>query len=313
MIKIENLPEEIWIKTENAVKLSTSLEYKYIKCLHDYNAFDMAKEYDGKGSPIGGESDEIAIQHFAYRFVNSGTRITHIILDPDKKFSKIQEDIFATFSQGRISILDLASGTGGHILSLLTTIVELRKNRLIPTLPIHIYILAADISPKALEIYEKILDDIKPYLIEFGLIIYFDKMIWDACSPSNTNTLMNKFFSNTEPIDINEYYVITSAFSGFAGREENFLTIKRSLEHIAERLSSEYSTFLWIEPNTKKSDKFHKYIALLFNNLLDTFIIWIGLKTETKNQYSWWEPLKNIVIPTGQANVKIYKRDNEEF
>ena len=243
MIKKDKLPKELWISEDNAVKLNNILENKYINCLHEYNAFEIAKDFDGKRSPIGGEDDDIAIEHFACMFVNSGTRVTHITLDPDKKFSKIQEDIFATFSQGNISILDLACGSGGHILSLSTTILELRKSLLLPTLPINIHILAADISPKALEIYEKLLKELTPHLLSYGIIINFDTMIWDACSRSDTNILMNKFFSNTLNIDINEYYVITSAFSGFAGNEDNFSAIKRSLEHISERLSDKYSTF----------------------------------------------------------------------
>lgn len=312
MINSNDLPEELWLHHEQAVKLCTELETKYIGHLHKYDAYNLAKAYDGKSHPIGGSSATEAIEHFAYRFVNSSTRVIHITLDPDKKFSNIQIDIFSTFSKGNISILDLACGTGGHILSLLTTLVELRLKKLLPTLPLNIHILAADISPTALQIYQSLLNDLEPYLRNTGIRVIYHTYIWDACIPMQTSQLMDKLFSTTRDISINEYYVMTSAFSGFAGNEVNFSQIERSLQHITERLGSKISTFLWIEPDTTKAKKFLAFLSKVFESIQDFFVqLFIENNATSSNTYSWWEPIKEEVITRGNVTVKLYKRNNE--
>lgn len=312
MINSNDLPEELWLHNEQAVKLCTELETKYIEHLHKYNAYELAKTFDGTSHPIGGLSATEAIEHFAYRFVNSSTRVIHITLDPDKKFSNIQIDIFSTFSKGNISILDLACGTGGHILSLLTTLVELRLKRLLPTLPLNIHILAADISPTALQIYQSLLHDLEPYLLHSGIRVKYHTYEWDACIPIQTSQLMDKLFSTTRDISINEYYVITSAFSGFAGSEANFLQIERSLQHITERLGSKDSTFLWIEPNTTKANFFLRSLGKIFEDIQDFFVqLFTENNSTSSNTYFWWEPIKKEVIERGNVTVKLYKRTNE--
>lgn len=312
MINSNDLPEELWLHNEQAVKLCTELETKYIEHLHEYNAYELAKTSDGRSNPIGGSGATEAIEHFAYRFVNSSTRVIHITLDPDKKFSNIQIDIFSTFSKGNISILDLACGTGGHILSLLTTLVELRLKKLLPTLPLNIHILAADISPKALEIYQSLLHNLEPYLLNAGIRVTYHTYEWDACNSMQTSQLMDDFFSKTSKISINEYYVMTSAFSGFAGSDVNFSQIERSLQHITERLGSKYSTFLWIEPNSTKANFFLRSLGKIFEDIQDFFVqLFIENNATSSNTYCWWEPIKKEVIRRGNVTVKLYKRNNE--
>ncbi|WP_263831992.1 class I SAM-dependent methyltransferase [Sulfurospirillum oryzae] len=311
MINSNDLPEELWLHNEQAVKLCTELETKYIEHLHKCNAYELAKTSDGKSHPIGGSGATEAIEHFAYRFVNSSTRVIHITLDPDKKFSNIQIDIFSTFSKGNISILDLACGTGGHILSLLTTLVELRLKKLLPTLPLNIHILAADISPKALEIYQSLLHDLEPYLLNAGIRVIYSTYEWDACSSIQTSSLMDTFFEITSTISSNEYYVITSAFSGFAGNETNFTRIERSLQHITDRLGTKNSTFLWIEPDGKDAKKFLGLLNRIFENIKDFFVQIFEERESISHTYCWWEPIKKEVIKKGNVSIKLYKRNNE--
>lgn len=312
MINSNDLPEELWLHNKQAVKLCTELETKYIEHLYKYNAYDLAKEYDGKSHPVGGLTEDETIKHFAYRFVNSSTRVIHITLDPDKKFANIQIDLFSTFSKGNISILDLACGTGGHILSLLTTLGELRLKKLLPTLPLNIHILAADISPTALQIYQSLLNHLKPYLLNTGINVEYHTYEWDACNPMKTSKLMDYFFSTTRHISVNEYYVMTSAFSGFAGNEVNFSQIERSLQHITERLGTKYSTFLWVEPDTTGAKKFLSFLSKVFESIQDFFVqLFIENNATSSNTYSWWEPIKKDVIKKGNVTVKLYKRNNE--
>lgn len=311
VINPNDFPKELWLHNEQAVKLCTELETKYIEHLHEYNAYELAKTFDGKSHPIGGSSTTEAIEHFAYRFVNSSTRVIHITLDPDKKFSNIQIDIFSTFSKGNISILDLACGTGGHILSLLTTLVELRLKKLLPTLPLNIHILAADISPTALEIYQSLLHDLEPYLLHAGIRIIYHTYEWDACFVIQTSVLMDEFFNLTNTTLVNEYYVITSAFSGFASTKDNFTRIESSLRHITERLGSRNSTFLWIEPDGKDAKKFLGSLNRIFENIKDFFVQIFEERESISHTYYWWEPIKQEVIKRGNVSIKLYKRNNE--
>lgn len=77
-------------------------------------------------SVVGGEDAAGALQHFARKFVLSSARVQFVALGPGGHFEPISTDLRAFFQDGRVTILDIACGSGGGLLGLLGTMAELR-------------------------------------------------------------------------------------------------------------------------------------------------------------------------------------------
>ena len=161
MLPTKDIPKEIWQK--RMLHLPKSLQKTYKLLLQKYDRWDMAlSSIDPSKNPIGGISEAETLEHFARRFGVSSSRLNGLVIDPDSAFSDIPDDIISSFSEGRITILDLACGTGAVGLSILSTVSVLRSHNKLPKLPLDVRILGGDCSALALDIYMQMINsDIK--------------------------------------------------------------------------------------------------------------------------------------------------------
>ena len=77
------------------------------------------------------------------------TRVQCVLLDPHDAFDEISHELLLTLSSHRIALLDLPCGSGAGGIALLTTIKELRIAGIIPSTPLTVEIIGADISQSA--------------------------------------------------------------------------------------------------------------------------------------------------------------------
>tara|TARA_Y100000294_G_scaffold153653_1_gene152765 strand:+ start:193 stop:765 length:573 start_codon:yes stop_codon:yes gene_type:complete len=166
----ENIPESLW--SDNCLKLPPCLERAYRHFINEYNLVALTQPQKDKHS-IGGESKEDTLEHFATRYGVSACRLQGILLDPKNALSTIPDDLVNTFSDGRISVLDIACGSGAASISILSTINELRKNNIIPQLPLQIDLTGGDFSPHALIIYEDIVLHLEKDFRSTGIEVSF--------------------------------------------------------------------------------------------------------------------------------------------
>jgi SAM-dependent methyltransferase len=217
---------------------------------------------DGSDGPIGGQSAEETHTHFCHRFLASSLRFERILADVDATFGDVNSHLLQTFSEGTIRVLDIACGTGGSILGLLATLVELRKCRSLPTLPLTLEICGADISPIALQTYEDMLRDIKPALEGQGISIAVVTTVIDLMKFTDIVAFCNKWF---DPPGRGEKFVLVGAVNGFL--KSNYDSAAPSVRHIVERLSVEAGTLLWAEPRMNNAGWLGKKIYSLLSHL----------------------------------------------
>jgi hypothetical protein len=196
----------------------------------------------------GGPTVEQTLEHFKFRFPNSASRVVCVIVDPHESFASIPIEILESFSSHRIAVLDVACGAGASLFALLSVICAARAHKLVPTLPLTIGVLAADISPTALELYSALSERLAPTLADQGLYLDVSTRTWDAAQADQTSALCDTWFQMHS--DANEYFVLVGNLSGVGAQlAESF---RRSFEHITERIANVESTMLWIEPAVKK-------------------------------------------------------------
>ena len=257
-----SIPAHLW--SDQIMILPTQLCAVYGECL---NSLGMYEEACGPSPPdselIGGSSDQDTINHFTHRFAASAVRIEYLALDPNESLGNIPSDLLITLCDGRIAVLDVPCGTGAGILSLLGTIAELRRSKVVSSLPLYVHVTAGDCSPKALEIYEVILEEIQPWLVQQGINVTWNKDLWHAERPESTSDLVTSWLSRNANAE--EYIVLIAAFSGEAATQ--FDAYKRTFEHISERLYGRRSSIVWVEPIWHKAERLFKRVHDLFEKM----------------------------------------------
>jgi hypothetical protein len=271
--------------------MPTDLIEVYRHLLDQFGMLEEAASLEEVKGLIGGASREDTLKHFTYRYGVSVCRMESIVIDPESAFASIPRDLQATFSDGRVSILDAPSGTGAAGTSILATVAVLRRADLLPKLPLTVTITAGDLSRAALEIYDQVLSGMERGLREVGITVRFLGHEWDAFKAEETSRLVDKWFENS--VATEEYMAIVANFSGTAS--SSWEPLQRSFQHLHERLYTKPSAVLWVEPGMPGAKK----LAERIRNFCRTYYPWVVSSEESylEHQYRWYNPLQKREHP----------------
>ena len=201
----------------------------------------------------GGQSEEETHNHFALRFCASSGRVVYTILAPTEEFIEFSNAFLSSFSTGHIALLDIPCGTGALSATLICTLINLRKARLLPRLPLTITIGAGDFSPSALALFDIMLREITPKAASQGITVRSAAVEWNATRSDQTAALVDQWFAAA--VDATEYFVVICNFSGAIKNNEQFANFSPCFEHILARLHDKISTLVWLEPQTKSAKR----------------------------------------------------------
>ncbi len=292
---------ELW--EMNALNLPVSLREAYTDLLHTVGCLQEAKTGSKEKNIHGGKTDKETMLHFTHRFGVCAGRPAFLLLDPRSKFGQISIDLQTSFTDGRISMLDIPCGCGAGITSLVTTIATLREKNILPSLPLEINVLGGDHSPKALEMFGRMIDHISPFTNSMGIRLVWQTFLWDAARSDKTAEMVDKWFT-MQPLT-EEFFVLVSNFSGAASRSKSFSALMPSIREISGRLYNKRNTLLWIEPSSNSALEF-----------LSSLVAWIRdalpwLKSSggsfTTCDYMMRHPVNSQIHPTG-LSVQSYQR-----
>jgi SAM-dependent methyltransferase len=195
------------------IHLPESLNVAYEAILKRHGLMDKARQSWDAKAVYGGKSRENAEEHFAARFLNSVSRVQCVLIDPTRSFDDIPRDLLTTLSSHRISLLDIPCGAGAATLATLETLKELRKSGVLPTTPLSVNVIGADISTAALDFFHDQLTSLKPGLSSLGITVSPCLQEWDATDVQQTNDLLDIFLSDPEAH--NEHLVLGLVDVGF--------------------------------------------------------------------------------------------------
>ncbi len=249
----------------------------------------------------GGPTPQETLKHFKYRFANSCSRVVCILVDPASSFASLPVEVFQSFSSHKIAVLDAPCGAGASLLSLLAVLATARAHRQLPSLPLTVGVIGADVSPTALDIYSSIANALIPEFERNGITLNVTTLNWDAAQINQTSGVCDTWFATHA--DANEYFVLVGNLSGIT--EPTIVqAFQRSFEHITARISNVASTVLWIEPIIEKS--ITKRIKEIFS-----FSWWLkpseDLAADAQSRFSWRQPIENKTI-AGTVMVHRYER-----
>lgn len=248
VLPIARIPEALW--ESNLLRLPVLLSTAYVSHLERLGIKQLSTDSTSK-DVHGGKSTEETHDHFARRFTVSSGRIEFAILGPSSGFEPLSEAFLSTFSDGHIGLLDIPCGTGAMSGALVSTLVKLREDRILPRLPLTITVCAGDFSAEALHIFDLLMRDLAAPASVQGITLVWHGLEWDATRGDHTARLIDRWFAACPTA--NEYFVVVSNFSAALHNQSAFAAFSPGFEQVLARLHDKQSTVIWVEPASKSA------------------------------------------------------------
>lgn len=294
------IPETLW--KDNKLLIPPAIVDALRDELQIRSLYDEACVEDKPDNELfGGKDGEAALPHFVHRFKSSAARVEFVALNPNGTFEPLATDLLACLLDGSVAILDIPCGSGGGLLGLLLTFVELRRHAQLPRLPLEIRLFAADISAEARAIHEGMLRRVQGALAKLGISIIWEYMAWDVTDPFSTAALMDRWLAFAPESE--EYLVFISAFSGFAA--SNAEAVMQGVRDITVRLHSKMFLLAWIEPIMKKSERLFEKVVGFLSSLFRGRPV-TGCQP-LEEEFRYGHPFTDQVLP-GRARVVRFEK-----
>lgn len=296
VLPVGAIPTELW--DNKLLRLPKSSIACYVNELSARNLFEDAKKGTEKKAIHGGCGQAETLEHFTYRFSVSAGRVAFTTISPDTALTPISDALLTTFSEGRVTLLDIPCGHGSSGVTLLTTLATLRANKKLPLEPLTVTVVGGDCSPTALQIYDSLLTYLRPILAKHGVEINWQTKIWDATRSDSTAKLVDDWFAFSS--GAGEYVVCISNFSGALTDAGLFEAVKPSLEQILGRLHDKKSTLLWVEPTSPSlKAKFFPKIVNFFKQRIGWFASATKKNDFQSANYKMEDPLTSNTFDSG--------------
>ena len=150
LVPKEQIPTSLWNQADSILYLPPNLIECWESLIDKYGLREKALECAPDGFE-GGMSKEETDNHLAWRFTGSSARVMLPMLDPKNDLGEIPDAFAKTFSGNKVFLADLPCGSGAASLSILSVLFELRKNSILPRMPLEIVIVGGEISKYAQE------------------------------------------------------------------------------------------------------------------------------------------------------------------
>jgi len=296
VLPIERIPEELW--AANVLRLPKAAVSCYRDELTALGSLDEAKKGTDKKSIHGGCGVAETLEHFKYRFGVSAGRVEFAAIAPDSGLETISDALVGDLTEGHVTLLDIPCGSGSSAISLLATLGTLRATGALPMLPLTVTIVGGDCSPKALEIYDSMMNRLRPVVTAYGIEINWQGLPWDATRADSTARLIDQWFAASAGAV--EYIVCIANFSGALTSAGVFDQFSPSLEQILGRLHDKKGALIWVEPTSMKvQTKFLPKILEFLSKRISWFSSGAGSSAFASVKYEMEDPFNGKAFETG--------------
>jgi hypothetical protein len=293
-IKTEDLPKSLWCQEKKVMNLPEMLVSQWRTLLEKNNLLETAKKEAPKGF-TGGMSEKDTNDHLAWRYNGSCGRVILSILDPMCQLGTIPDIYIRFFAGNKVFLADLPSGSGAAVVSVLTTLAELRKQYIIPRLPLSVTIVAGEISETARDYLRQQLDNLEPILAEQAIKISYEVVEWDVKDANSTTDISKKIILNSQHCD--SKLLLLSNFSGFLETEKNWKKSEPQFGELFRHFKDKSSVAIWIEPQKNDVEGF-------FSRVIKAIIKWFKSLVTPPN-YLKAEALVQQPIKDGTFRVNL--------
>ena len=266
LIQKEDLPQSLWCENTKVMSLPLLLVNLWKDLLAKNDLQELAKRPAPKGFE-GGMSKDETDKHLAWRYNGSCGRIILSLLDPKEQLDKVSDAYASIFAGDKVFLADLPSGSGAAIVSILTTLSELRSQNVIPRMPLTIVIVAGEISETARRYLKEQLDTLSPLLKEQAIWIEYKILDWNVLDSISTADLIRELTLQSQ--NCYSRLLLLSNFTGFLEGEGKWKEAKPQFDNLFIHSRDRLSASIWIEPQKKNvlgfSLRIKNWFTTLFN------------------------------------------------
>lgn len=249
LIQPVDIPDTLWHADTQCLHLAPTLLTAWMHLLQHAGLEDKALQPVPEGK-IGGLSKEETDDHLAWRFSGSSARVQLGFLDPRDELAGVTDSFAKVFSGGTVLVADLPCGSGAAVLTLLSSISELRRQDRIPRHPLHVKVVGGELSEFARDYASQAMDHIKGVLAEQAIWVSAEFLSWDALDKFSTADLTNRLTVLSQ--ECSARIMVLANFSGFLQGDGKWKEALPQFESLFVHGRAHNSFVLWIEPQTNK-------------------------------------------------------------
>lgn len=249
LIKPSDIPESLWHAETTRLHLAPTLLTAWKHLLQHAGLKERALQ-PAPPSITGGLSKEATDDHLAWRFSGSSARVQLSLLDPRDELVGVADAFAKVFSGGTVLVADLPCGSGAAVLTLLTSIAELRTQGRIPRNPLHVRVVGGELSDSARGYASRAIDHIKETLAEQAIWVSAEFLSWNALDKFSTAELTNRLTLLGQGCSAR--LMVLANFSDFLQREGKWKEALPQFESLFVHGRAHNSFVLWIEPQTNQ-------------------------------------------------------------
>jgi hypothetical protein len=249
LILPEDLPESLWY--EGKLCLPPDLTNVWLWLLDKCSLRSLAEQPCPKKGPTGGITQQATNEHLAWRFTTSAARVELAMLDPHSNLPQVANAFARIFSGGRIAVIDVPCGSGAAILSILTTVAELRRQECLPRIPLEVVIIGGEISESARQYADDGIQYVCDTLAKQAITIeYCNILSWHVCDKWKNTDLIQEVTLKTQ--NCRAMMLVIANFSGFLQTTNNWKEANPQIEELFRHCKGVNNLAIWIEPQTNK-------------------------------------------------------------
>lgn len=245
------IPETLWDGTQGLLYLPGVLSLAYKRLIEKHHLKQLTFARDLKQPPIGGDNKIDTDKHFAQQFDGSCARAQLALLDPKQHVTRASNAFIRTLSGNSVCITDAPCGCGAAVISLLSTIAELRAKNILPRQPLVIKLIGAEFSETARDYATEFFSELQPYFAEQAITIDAEFINWNINDKMSNTDLITGMTINAA--SISKSLLIVANFSGYLQHEQNRQKAEPQLEELFRHASGGDTMVIWIEPGTNKA------------------------------------------------------------
>ncbi|WP_159918347.1 hypothetical protein [Pantoea sp. 18069] len=249
LIKPADIPATLWHAETTCLHLAPTLLTAWKHLLQHAGLEEKALQSVPAGI-TGGLSKEATDEHLAWRFSGSSARVQLSLLDPRDELSGVTDAFAKVFSGGTVLVADLPCGSGAAVLTLLTSIAELRRQDRIPRNPLYVKVVGGELSDSARGYASLAIDHIKEVLVDQAIWVSAEFLPWNALDKFSTADLTNRLTVLGQ--ECSARLMVLANFSGFLQGEGKWKEALPQFESLFVHGRAHNSFVLWIEPQTNK-------------------------------------------------------------
>ncbi|MBP0021889.1 MAG: hypothetical protein J7647_30575 [Cyanobacteria bacterium SBLK] len=274
------IPHSLWSKKDSLLLLPPQLISSWTMLLDKYQLREKAMTSAPEGFE-GGMSKEDTDNHLAWRFTGSSARVMLTMLDPLQDLPKIPDVFARVFSGNKVFLADLPCGSGAASMGILSVFCELRKQKRIPRMPLHVVIVGGEISQYARAYAGEALESLRTELEAQAITVEFEILEWDVCDRFSTTSLIKQLTIKSQKCSAK--LLVLANFSGFLEREKKWKEASKQFDELFRYSLDDNSIAIWIEPRENNVIQGGGFFSRLVNWFNQKFSKFLGKKVDSQH------------------------------